>query len=107
LKLNSPSGAVFRALVPLLAGQLFVLAVVVAVPALVHVFDPTGSSSRGPELDAKGKADAAARGNDFTLPPIPFGAPSLPAFDAPKKSKTAVAPATPRVPALAHCSRSS
>ena len=66
-----------RALLPFLGGQMAVLALVVAVPAIVHVFDPPGSRMRGPPEGAKpADVDAMLR----QLPPPPqFGVPGIPA----------------------------
>lgn len=61
-----------RALLPFLCGQVAVLALVVCVPAIVHVLDPPGSRSRGPEPNvAPVDVDAMLR----QLPPPAFGVP--------------------------------
>lgn len=85
LKTNAPPAAVARALAPLLAGQIAVLATVVAFPALVHILEPKGASSRSIGADAASKDAADKRVREFTLPPIPFGNPSMPKFDPAKK----------------------
>ena len=65
-----------RALAPFIGAQMAVLALVVAVPAIVHVFDPPGSRLRGPAPgDKPADVDAMLR----QLPPPPqFGLPGLP-----------------------------
>jgi tripartite ATP-independent transporter DctM subunit len=76
--------AVARALMPLLLGQIAVLALVVMVPALVHVFDPKGSTSRDVTPTAASNSDADRRVREFELPTMPFGNPSLPNFEGTK-----------------------
>ena len=85
LKTGAAPGAVLRALAPLLTGQIAVLALVVAFPSLVHMLDPKGSASRSIDSSAASKDAADKRVREFTLPPIPFGNPSMPKFEAPKR----------------------
>jgi hypothetical protein len=77
-----------RALMPFLVAQMAVVALVLAVPALVHVFDPPGSHLRGLAPGEKpADVDAMLR----QLPPPPaFGIPGIggaPAFPAPPLQK--------------------
>jgi tripartite ATP-independent transporter DctM subunit len=81
--------AVARATAPFLLGQIAVLALLVMVPALVHVLDPKGSQSRNAEPSATSKSDADGRVRDLVLPTMPFGNPTLPNFDAPQPPASA------------------
>jgi tripartite ATP-independent transporter DctM subunit len=85
LKQNTAPLAVMRALAPFLVGQIMVLALVVAVPALVHVLEPKGSQSRTIDDGLNSKTDADQRVRDLVLPSMPFGNPTLPNFGAPKQ----------------------
>lgn len=64
----APAGQAFWAIAPYLAGQLAVVALVLAMPALVHMLDPPGSRERGPPA---GAAPASADEMLRQLPPAP------------------------------------
>jgi tripartite ATP-independent transporter DctM subunit len=85
LKEKTTPGNVYRALLPFVFGQLAVLALVIAVPALVHILEPKGSQSRNAESVSGTKGDADQRVRDLALPSLPFGNPTQPNFDTPKQ----------------------
>jgi tripartite ATP-independent transporter DctM subunit len=77
LKQKTSLAAVMRALAPFLAAQIAVLSMVVAVPALVHVFEPP----KPPPAPVLSREEIEARSRTITLPPPPaFGLPGLPPF---------------------------
>ena len=81
LKERTSLADVMRALAPFLLAQIAVLLTVVAVPALVHVFDPP----KPPLAPTLSKEEIEQRSRTMTMPPPPvFGLPGLPPFAPPK-----------------------
>lgn len=75
---RAPSRAVFAALLPFLAAQAFVLALVLAVPRLVHLLDPPATEAAAPlsdgEISDRFKA-LAPPPQDDAPPPLTFERP--------------------------------